>query len=88
MLVPWPAPPLRSRDRVGVRVRVGDGTRWGAWSATSVAEVGLLDASDWRAVPVGPAQDSAPLDPPGRLRSTFTLPAVAAQARLYLSGSG
>ena len=40
--VPWPEPPLQSRQRVDVRV--GDETTW--------VEAGLLQPSDWVAVPI------------------------------------
>lgn len=57
VLVAWPGPPLVSRARVGVRVRV-----WtpghdapSAWSEKRLVEAGLLDPTDWRAVPVAAA---------------------------------
>src|SRR5437763_7620125 len=58
VLVPWEAPPLRSRDRRRVRVRV-----WGTdgadspWSAEHPVEAGLLDAGDWTAQLVAPDWD-------------------------------
>src|SRR4051812_47984380 len=62
VLVPWPAPPLRSRERLTVRVRVrGRDGSTSAWSAPLEVEAGLLHASDWEAcftsphVPLGGA---------------------------------
>ena len=88
VLVAWPAAPLRSRERAEVRLRLRDAHGWGAWGPSGVTEVGLLDAGDWIAVPVGPVATSAPLDPPGRLRAEFTVPGTVRRARLYLSALG
>lgn len=56
VLVPWPGPPLVSRDRATVRVRV-----WGGaddtpspWSEPADVETGLLDPADWSASFVTP----------------------------------
>jgi hypothetical protein len=87
VLVSWPFPPLRSREHRQVRVRVlgADGTtsEWGPWAAV---EAGLLDASDWFAQLVGPADDSiaSPL-----LRAEFmTTDAAITRARVYATGHG
>ena len=50
VLLPWPFSPLRSRERVSLRVRVWaeDGAA-SAWSAPFAAEVGLLEPDDWTA---------------------------------------
>ncbi|MET0780736.1 MAG: alpha-L-rhamnosidase N-terminal domain-containing protein, partial [Microbacterium sp.] len=87
VLVPWPFPPLRSREQRKVRVRVtgADDQRseWGEWSTV---EAGLLEAADWTAHLVGPADDTvaAPL-----LRADFrTTNAGVVRARVYASGHG
>ena len=51
--MPWPFPPLTSRARRQVRVRVSDaGGRGSAWSEPLDLEVALLEPSDWAAVPI------------------------------------
>ncbi|MET0888287.1 MAG: family 78 glycoside hydrolase catalytic domain, partial [Mycetocola sp.] len=87
VLVPWPFQPLRSREQRTVRVRVtgADDQRseWGEWSTV---EAGLLEAADWTAHLVGPADDTiaAPL-----LRADFrTTRAGVIRARVYASGHG
>ncbi|MET0886350.1 MAG: family 78 glycoside hydrolase catalytic domain [Mycetocola sp.] len=87
VLVPWPFAPLRSRERHEVRVRVlgadGATSEWGSWAAV---EAGLLEAADWSAQPVGPADDAvaSPL-----LRADFqTTDAVITRARVYATGHG
>src|SRR5262249_2119716 len=55
VLVPWPAAPLASRQRVAVRVRVRDtGGDWTDWSPTARAEGGLFEAGDWTARFISP----------------------------------
>ncbi|MDA2809362.1 glycoside hydrolase family 78 protein [Nocardiopsis sp. RSe5-2] len=89
VLVPWPARPLRSRERASVRVRVRD-RDWGPWSEPGRIEAGLLDPADWRAELIGPAweEEAAALRRPARLRREFTLPVGVVRARLYLTGHG
>jgi alpha-L-rhamnosidase len=92
VLVPWPAPPLSSRERREVRVRV-----WGsaagqpsAWSDPLVVEAGLLRPTDWVSRPV-----AADIDLPGDadapallLRREFELAAAPVAARLYVTALG
>jgi alpha-L-rhamnosidase len=88
VLVPWPFPPLASRGRATVRVRVAGGEDWSAWSEPSTVEVGLLDPRDWSArfvSPRGLGDIGAPAPVLGR---TFTLPTGVASARLYASAHG
>ena len=56
VLVPWGAPPLTSRERRTVRVRVwGEGAAEpSAWSEDVVVEAGLLEPADWTAELVQP----------------------------------
>ena len=56
VLIAWGAPPLTSRERRTIRVRVwGEGdAEPSAWSEDVVVEAGLLDSSDWTAELVEP----------------------------------
>jgi alpha-L-rhamnosidase len=91
VLVPWPAAPLRSRERAEVRVRVrGEDGEWSGWSDPGVAETGLLAPADWTAVPVGA---DWPEDPesdrrPALVRHEFELRGLVSRARLYASAHG
>ena len=91
-MVRWPTEPLISRESATVRVRV-----WGAeevpsaWSPPTSVEAGLLEPSDWQAVPVGPAwpedRDSDTRRPP-LLRRGFVVPTAPVRARLYVTAHG
>jgi hypothetical protein len=60
-LLPWPIEPLRSRERVSVRVRVFDASgRHSPWSGPTAIEAGLLRPDDWVARPVGAAWPEGP----------------------------
>lgn len=92
ILQPWPAPPLTSRQRVAVRVRV-----WGnaddvpsEWSPVTYVEAGLLNPADWQAAMIRPAWDdtSESNEPAARLSRTFELDGEVASARLYASAHG
>jgi alpha-L-rhamnosidase len=91
VLVGWPAPPLVSRERraVQVRVRGSDGST-SPWSDPVVVEAGLLAPDDWRAAFVGPAWDED-LDTPQPcpyLRREFAVAQPVTRARLYASALG
>ncbi len=89
ILIDWPARALRSREAVSAQVRVFDGVEWSPWSDPGSIEVGLLEASDWVASFVGPADPASPDPaPPGRLRSEFELPTTPMRARLYVTAHG
>jgi alpha-L-rhamnosidase len=90
ILVAWPFDDLQSRDRISVRVQVSDGRSWSPWSEPAVAELGLLEESDWQARFIGPAwaEPTGPHKRPGRLRHEFELPEGVVTARLYLSAHG
>ncbi|WP_432488057.1 glycoside hydrolase family 78 protein [Kineococcus sp. SYSU DK018] len=91
VLVPWPAAPLRSRERRSVRVRV-----WGqeggpsAWSEPTVLETGLLDAGLWNArvvAPVLPAVGEGG-EPAALLRGEVQLPGGVVRARVRATARG
>jgi alpha-L-rhamnosidase len=92
-LVPWPFAPLRSRQRLAVRVRVGgsDG-QLSDWSALAFVEAGLLSAADWEGRFITPAweEDITQPQPAPLLRRAFTVRADVAvqQARLYITALG
>ncbi|WP_454050040.1 family 78 glycoside hydrolase catalytic domain [Cellulomonas sp. Marseille-Q8402] len=90
VLVPWPARPLRSRERAVVRVQVAGDDGWGAWSEPGTAEAGLLEPGDWSASFVGPAwvEPHDDLRRPARVRCEVDLPGDVVSARLYLSAHG
>ena len=88
VLIPWPAPPLRSRERADVRVRVAHKSTWSPWSEAVSVEAGLLSPSDWSArfvTPVGIGADGsrAPI-----MSRTFEVPDDVRQARLYATAHG
>jgi alpha-L-rhamnosidase len=91
VLVPWPAPPLRSRERRTVQVRVhGSDGATSEWSEAVVVEAGLLDPDDWQAAFVGPAwgEDPESLQPCPHLRRAFDITQPVTRARLYASALG
>jgi alpha-L-rhamnosidase len=91
VLAPWGGTPLRSRERLSVRVRA-----WGAdgsasdWSAPAVVEAGLLEPGDWRARFVTPDwdEDASVMQPSPLLRREFAVRAGAVRARLHASALG
>jgi alpha-L-rhamnosidase len=92
VLVPWPAEPLASRDRVEVRISVqGEDGEWsepGAWSAV---EAGLLEPSDWSAGPVGAIWEQNPMTDtrrPALVRREFAVRGDLVRARLYATAHG
>ena len=91
VLVPWGAPPLTSRDRRTVRVRVwGEGAAEpSAWSEETTVEAGLLEPADWSAELVRPALPaSAGEEPVALLRRQFVLDRPVVRARLYATAQG
>ena len=76
VLVPWPAPPLSSRDRREVRVRVwGTDGLTSSWSNGAWLEIGLLNRLDWTARMIAPQADPAPM-----LRRNFRLAGTVVSA--------
>ncbi len=92
VLVPWPGDPLRSRDIAVVRVRVwGRSSGPSPWSRPSTVEAGLLEPSDWAAVPVGPGwEEGDDLDHrrPALVRRSFLVRHQPTKARLYVTAHG
>ncbi|KQW10751.1 alpha-L-rhamnosidase [Streptomyces sp. Root369] len=92
LFVDWPAPPLRSGERVRWRVRAHADVATPQWSTWHVFEAGLLD-EDWTAHWITPGDDpqDARREPGTRpthvLRSTFTTADVV-RARLYSTALG
>ncbi|MGN6219741.1 MAG: family 78 glycoside hydrolase catalytic domain [Microbacterium sp.] len=92
VLVEWPGEPLRSRQRVSVRIAVR-GTD-GAWSAPSPAttlEAGLLEPTDWIARPVGALRNENPHSDerrPSLVRRGFDVRDGLVRARLYATAHG
>ncbi len=88
VLVAWPFEPLRSRERVSLRLRVwGSDGRPSQWSRAATVEAGLLQTDDWTAQFVTPAWEkdgqSSPL-----LRREFEVAAGMSRARLYITSLG
>lgn len=92
VLVPWPAPALRSREIVTVRIAVRGGN--GAWSeasAPTTLEAGLLEPSDWLARPVGATRNENPHSDerrPSIVRRGFDVRDGLVRARLYATAHG
>ncbi|KAH7169892.1 bacterial alpha-L-rhamnosidase-domain-containing protein [Dactylonectria macrodidyma] len=87
ILVPWPASPLSSRERVTIRVRAtgidGSSTEW----ADLNVEVGLLDRVQWSAKLVGLPGKGPESKKPFLLRKDFKY-SGSGIARLYATAHG
>ena len=92
VLVAWPGAQLRSRERVAARVRVAaESSGFGPWGPSVTLEAGLLQPSDWRAVPVGgnwPEDRDSDDRRPALVRREFHLSGEPVSARLYASAHG
>ena len=88
ILVPWPAVPLRSRERAQVRVRVAHGDDWGPWGDFATAEAGLLDPSDWTARFISPVTVGAMDSPAPVVSGRIDVPGAVRNARLYVTAHG
>ncbi len=89
--VGWPFPPLASRQRATVRVRVwGTNGEPSGWSEPLVVEGGLYGATDWTAQLVGPTDDLDPTrpGPAFMLRRDFHVDAKPVRARLHITSHG
>src|SRR5262245_5927087 len=86
VLVAWSFAPLRSRERLAVRVRVwGTDSTASDWSAPAWVEAGLLQPSDWTTQFISPDwdEDTSRANPAPLLRREFEVDAGVRQARLY-----
>jgi alpha-L-rhamnosidase len=91
VLVPWPFPPLASRQRLWVRVRTwSTAGQVSSWSELFPVEAALLDTSDWKANFITPDWEEDVTQPqPGPLvRKDFDLRAQVKKARLYITALG
>ena len=89
--VPYGGPAVSSRARYYWRVRLWNQTgEEGPWSEVAWWEMGLLEASDWRARWITPdlEQDAGASQPSPYLRKGFRLEGAVRQARAYVSGLG
>ena len=85
VLVPWPGEPLASRQRVEWRVRVWTERGQTPWSAAAWFETGLLEADDWSAQWIEPAEGKRSAH---ALRHEFRLDQPARTGRLYATAYG
>ena len=88
VLVPWPFAPLGSRERAGLRVRVGSGDDWTDWSEQRAVEVALLSPGDWTAEFVTPKEVGGMGSPAPWVRGAFAVQGPVAMARLYTTALG
>ncbi|HEY4418716.1 MAG TPA: family 78 glycoside hydrolase catalytic domain [Pseudonocardia sp.] len=90
VLVAWPFPPLRSRARASVRVRVAgrDGSGWSDWSNPAALETTLLDATDWSARFVSPRTVGGIGQPAPIVRGAVELHGAVVRARLHVTALG
>ena len=93
VLLPWGAPPLSSRERRSVRVRVWErgAVAPSGWSDATTVEAGLLEESDWTARLIQPAPAAAAADraaPAALLRREFVLERPIVRGRLYATAHG
>ena len=87
----YAGPPLESGRRYYWQVRVWDDReRATPWSRPAYWEMGLFDASDWRAIWITPdlVEDTSRSNPSPMLRRDFTLAGPIASARLYVTSLG
>ncbi len=91
VLIPWPFPPLSSRQRVSVRARVwGRDGNVSEWSDLVSLEIGLLSSADWSARFISPDwdEDTTKSNPAPYLRYEFELHGEIKSARLYITSLG
>ncbi|SPO05504.1 related to alfa-L-rhamnosidase [Cephalotrichum gorgonifer] len=93
-LVPWPfEEPLKSRQRISIRVRIWDENGEEAatpWSEPAFLEVGLLDRSDWNFERIAApwANETIGADAEHIFKREFALRGPVELARLYITTQG
>jgi alpha-L-rhamnosidase len=89
VFVPWPLPPLASRDWMFICIRsinsVGDASDW---SRPLAIQAGLLLDTDWSAVPITASIPDAVPEQPVRFRKEFVVDDDVVHATLYSSAYG
>jgi alpha-L-rhamnosidase len=91
VLVSWPFAPLRSRERLTIRVRVrGEDGQLSGWSEPAPVEAGLLAVEDWTARFVTPNWEEDKTQPQSSplLRCEFDVLPGMTGARLYITALG
>src|SRR4051794_27183574 len=88
VLVPWPAPPLASREAARIRVRVAGGGTTSDWSEPASVEAGLLSTADWTARFISPIELGGLDAPAPVLGAVLELPGDVTSARLYSTAHG
>src|SRR5580693_9196465 len=91
VLVGWPFAPLASLQQVTWQVQVETDLGESRWSPSATFETGLLDAADWTASWVRPAEaDPLPAAkrPAYELRGVVTIGQPVVRARLYATAHG
>ena len=88
VLVPWPSVPLSSREPARVRVRVTGSGLESPWSEPATVEAGLLEAADWTARFVSPAELGRIGAPAPILGAELDVPGRVVRARLYATAHG
>jgi len=88
--VPVPGPPLSSRERRFLRVRVLSDAGWSDWSATMQVEAGLIEAHDWQAEAISLRDDPGTERPAAAplLRRAFVIDGPVERARLHVTALG
>jgi alpha-L-rhamnosidase len=88
---PYGGPPLKSRQRYHWQVRVWDAVGKGSdWSEPAYFEMGLLDATDWKANWIEPdlQEDVSKPGPVPMLRREFKINGAVERARAYVTARG
>ena len=91
VLVRWPFAPLASLQRVTWQVQVETDLGESRWSPSAAFETGLLDAADWTASWIRPAEADPPpaaKRPAYELRGVVTIGKPVVRARLYATALG
>ena len=91
VLVPYAGPATASGQRIGWRVKTWTDLGESDWSQASYWEAGLLEADDWSAQWVEPAEDEIPqagTRPAYLLRGDFDIDKPVTRARLYATAHG